>query len=122
MTRLRANWDIDPVLRRPRCRGPLNGFVGMVTSEVKTILVVAAENFELKYIRPQSGAEWILTANGPGPALAGEAADRVGPRVDAVISAGLCGALSAGLHVGDTVVASAVNGEPVERPATVGRL
>jgi hypothetical protein len=93
----------------------------MVTSEVKTILVVAAENFELKYIRPQSSAEWILTANGPGPALAGEAADRVGPRVDAVISAGLCGALSPGLHVGDIVVASAVNGEPVECPKSVGR-
>ena len=50
----------------------------MVTSEVRTILVIAAESFELKYIRPRTEREWILTANGPGPALAGEAADRVG--------------------------------------------
>ena len=32
----------------------------------ETILVVAAENFELKYIRPQSSAEWILRPMGRG--------------------------------------------------------
>jgi adenosylhomocysteine nucleosidase len=88
----------------------------MVTSEVRTILVIAAESFELKYIRPRADAKWILTANGPGPALAGEAADRVGAGVDAVMSVGMCGALAEGLNVGDIVVASSVNGVVVETP------
>jgi adenosylhomocysteine nucleosidase len=88
----------------------------MVTSEVRTILVIAAESFELKYIRPRTGAKWILTSNGPGPALAGEAADRVGPGIDVVMSVGMCGALAEGLNVGDIVVASSVNGVVVETP------
>ncbi len=38
---------------------------------LRTILVVAAESFELKHIRAQGRAKWILAANGPGPTLAG---------------------------------------------------
>jgi uridine phosphorylase len=86
----------------------------MVTSEVRTVLVVAAEAFELEYIRPRVDTKWILTANGPGPALAGQAADRVGSGVDAVMSVGMCGALADELNVGDIVVASSVNGVAVE--------
>lgn len=88
----------------------------MVTSEVRTVLVVAAENFELKYIQPRSGLKWVLAANGPGPMLAGEAADRAGRDVDVVLSVGLCGALAGDLRVGDIVAASAVNGAPVRTP------
>lgn len=78
--------------------------------------MVAAENFELRYIRPRVDVRWILTANGPGPALAGQAADRVGSGVDAVMSVGLCGALAEGLNVGDIVIASSVNGVAVDKP------
>jgi adenosylhomocysteine nucleosidase len=88
----------------------------MVTSEIRTILVIAAESFELKYIRPRTDAKWILAANGPGPALAGEAADRAGTDVDAVMSVGMCGALAEELNVGDIVVASSVNGVVVQTP------
>jgi adenosylhomocysteine nucleosidase len=83
------------------------------------ILMVAAERFELQHIRPQAG--WVLTANGPGPALAGEAVDRVDSKVDAVVSIGLCGALADGLRVGDIVVGSAVNGVEIELPEVAGR-
>lgn len=93
----------------------------MVTSDVRTILVVAAERFEVKHIRPHEGQKWILAANGPGPVLAGEAADRVADAVDAVVSTGLCGGLVDGLEVGDIVVATAVNGIPIETPAATGR-
>ena len=41
---------------RPRhCGARSNGSVAMVTSEIRTVLVVAAERFELKYIRPPNG-------------------------------------------------------------------
>lgn len=82
--------------------------------------MVAAERFELKHIRPQQGLEWIFVANGPGQVLAGEAADGASRRVDAVVSTGLCGALSDELEVGDIVVATAVNGSPVEVPRRMG--
>jgi purine-nucleoside phosphorylase len=74
------------------------------------ILAVAAEGFELKYIRPREEEQWILEANGPGPELAAEAVDRVTDRLDAIVSVGLCGALAPNLSVGDIVVGSAVNG------------
>ena len=92
------------------------------TSEVRTLLVVAAERFELKHIRPQAGQDWIFAANGPGPVLAAEAACRVSRPVDAVLSTGLCGALTDELEVGDIVVGAAVNGSPVDVPcAMAGR-
>jgi adenosylhomocysteine nucleosidase len=95
--------------------------VPTATSEVRTLLVVAAESFELKHIRAHAGQEWIFTANGPGPLLAAEAADRVTARVDAVLSTGLCGALVNELAVGDIVVGTAVNGVPIEVPRAAGR-
>jgi nucleoside phosphorylase len=85
------------------------------------VLVVAAERFELKYVRPRDGENWILAANGPGPALAAEAADRIDRHVDAVVSTGLCGALSDELQVGDIVVGTAVNGVAIEVPRAAGR-
>lgn len=56
-------------------------------------------------------AGWEFVANGPGPRLAG-AAVRGG--FDAVLSAGICGALDPDLRVGDIVVANAVNEIPVQ--------
>lgn len=57
-----------------------------------------------------NGQSLIMLANGPGPALAAEAVrqacDR--ERVDAVLSAGLCGALDPALRLGDIFVASRV--------------
>jgi adenosylhomocysteine nucleosidase len=88
----------------------------MVTSEVRTVLMVAAERFELKHIRAPEGQQWVLAANGPGPQLAGTAADRVGRPVDAVVSVGLCGGLVEQLSVGDIVVGTAVNGHPIDVP------
>jgi adenosylhomocysteine nucleosidase len=92
----------------------------MVTSDVpaktRTLLVIAAERFELKYVRPAEGQHWILRANGPGFRLAGAVADQTGPNVDAVLNVGLCGALDERLEVGDIVVATAVNGVTVNVP------
>src|SRR5688572_1256537 len=83
-------------------------------SELRTVLVVAAERFELQYIRPQD--HWIMTANGPGRILAGEAADRLEGKVDAVLSVGMCGALAEDLEIGDIVAGSAVNGVLIDVP------
>jgi adenosylhomocysteine nucleosidase len=106
---------------------------------VKNVLVVAAEEFEfagvLKRCRPVRKADWgirfggiaewngmrlLLAAHGPGPRLAGIAADAVRrhEKVDAVVSAGLCGGLEPALAVGDVVVATDVNGCAAERPST----
>ena len=93
----------------------------MVTSETRTVLVVAAERFELKHIRPPKDEYWILKANGPGGALAGEAADAVGPHVDAVLSVGLCGALAEELEVGQIVIGSSINGVAIDQPQCSGR-
>jgi uridine phosphorylase len=93
----------------------------MVTCDVRTVLLVAAERFELKYIRPQTGQEWLFAANGPGPALAAEAMDRVKQPVDVVVSVGLCGGLAEELEVGDIVVGTAVNGVPIQVPVAHGR-
>jgi adenosylhomocysteine nucleosidase len=88
----------------------------MVTSEARIILVVAAENFELKYIPARKNQQWILTANGPGPVLAGEAVDRVTQDVDAILNVGLCGALVPELGIGDIVLGSAINGVKIDVP------
>jgi nucleoside phosphorylase len=46
--------------------------------------------------------------------------DTVSGRVDAVVSSGLCGAVSPDLRVGDIVVAAEVNGAPVGTPRCRG--
>jgi adenosylhomocysteine nucleosidase len=94
--------------------------VPIVTSETPTILVVAAEQFELKYIRPAQGQRWMMRANGPGFRLAGAVADQIGPTVDAVMNVGLCGALDERLAVGDIVVGTSVNGVTVNVPGVPG--
>lgn len=76
---------------------------------VTRVLIVAAEHWELKYIRPRPN--WRLAANGPGPLLAAAA---VSDDADVVVSTGLCGALVPDLRIGDVVVGTAVNGVPVE--------
>jgi nucleoside phosphorylase len=80
------------------------------------VLVIAAERFELKYIRPRAGQRWILKANGPGGVLAGEAVDAAGPDVDLILSVGLCGALVEELEIGQIVVGSSVNGAAIGQP------
>src|SRR5215204_322995 len=103
-------------LRPRRCSVRWSGFAPMVTSEARVILVVAAESFELKYIPARNNQRWILTANGPGPGLAGEAADRVTQDVDAILNVGLCGALVPELGIGDIVLGSAINGVKIDVP------
>jgi adenosylhomocysteine nucleosidase len=96
---------------------------------VRTVLLVAAERFELPrlpqasavrngYIAERNGMRWILVANGPGPKLAGVAADEFKDEVDALVSIGLCGGLDPELQVGDIFVATAVNGRSAELPRT----
>ena len=81
---------------------------------MRSVLIVAAEQFELRHIRERAG--WTKTANGPGPKLAGEAVAAVRERPDVVVSTGLCGALAPELELGDIFVATAVNGKPAELP------
>ena len=69
------------------------------------------------------GAEVILAANGPGPALARGAveaalAGSAGAKVGAVVSTGYCGALDAGLAPGDILVIGEVNGLAARAPQT----
>ena len=106
---------------------------------MKSILVVAAEDFEFagilgraqKVERPGwtvrfsriamlNGMRLMLVANGPGPGLAGEAADDVNRReeFDAVVSVGLCGALDPRLALGEIFVATHVNDSESLQPAT----
>ena len=106
---------------------------------MKNVLVVAAEEFEfagiLRRSRTVEKADWgtrfsrvvelngmrlLLAAHGPGPKLAGIAADAVYSRetVDAVVSTGLCGGLEPQLCVGDIFVATEVNGTTAQRPFT----
>jgi adenosylhomocysteine nucleosidase len=79
-------------------------------------MVVAAEKFEIRHVRPRDGWTFVKVANGPGPRLAGEGMAAVHERVDAVVSTGLCGAVDPRLRVGDIVVATEVNGEPARVP------
>lgn len=88
----------------------------------RRVLVVAAEQFELEPIRKaiaaRSDLEFSLTANGPGPRLAGEAVDAAGfpGSYDAIVSTGLCGALIEELEVGQVVLGNAVNGDEISEP------
>jgi adenosylhomocysteine nucleosidase len=57
-----------------------------------------------------NGREVVLIADGPGPDLAGHAAEVVGQQapVEALVSTGFCGALRPGLEPGTIIVASAI--------------
>jgi nucleoside phosphorylase len=57
-----------------------------------------------------NGDRWILVANGPGPSLAGEAAEAAFREEipDAVVSTGLCGALDPQFEIGQIIVASEI--------------
>ncbi len=57
-----------------------------------------------------NGERWILAANGPGRRLAGDAVDIAyrEEKPDAVVSAGLCGALDPRFRIGQIVVASEI--------------
>jgi adenosylhomocysteine nucleosidase len=102
----------------------------MATAPTKTILVVAAESREFAGILRHcsktariglpvqfartgelGGRRIVMVANGPGPALAGEAAalaiEKYGPEI--AISAGFCGALDPALREGGIFVASTVD-------------
>ena len=81
-----------------------------------SVLIVAAEQFELEHIQPRSGWNLMKVANGPGPKLAREAAETVRERVDVVVSTGLCGGLHPVLRVGDIFVATEVNGRTASLP------
>ena len=83
---------------------------------MSSVLVVAAEKFELEHIRRREG--WVLVANGPGPALARAAVDAVDGKLDAIVSTGLCGALDPALTLGEIFVATEVNGMPARLPSS----
>ncbi len=106
---------------------------------MKNVLVVAAEDFEFAgilsraemVVRPGwkvqfsriavlNGMRLLMAADGPGPRLAGMAAEEVKSRepFEAVVSTGLCGALDPALSVGDLFVASKVNGWDALQPVT----
>jgi len=109
---------------------------------VKNVLVVAAEDFEFagilrrarNAIRPGwdvrfsriaelNGMRLLLAANGPGPRLAGLAADAVKnqEQFESVVSTGICGALDPGLTIGEILVASQVNDWEAMPPVTKAR-
>jgi len=116
------------------CAGQWSGFAPTGTFELVALVFVAAEAREFSGLlrrvedveRPNWPVQWIRTAmlngrrvafvaNGPGPRLAGVAAEEALKRlerVEAFVSTGFCGALDEALNVGDIFVASAVNGEP----------
>jgi len=96
---------------------------------LEKVLLVAAERRELagilRHCRGRRRLAWpvafawsaelngkrlVMVANGPGPALAGEAVRKTfgQDRVDAVVSTGWCGALDPSLDLGDILVASRV--------------
>jgi adenosylhomocysteine nucleosidase len=96
---------------------------------LKSILLVAAERRELagilRHCRGRRRLDWpvdfawsaelngqrlVMVANGPGPALAGEAVRRAfaQARAEAVVSTGWCGALDPSFELGDILVSSRV--------------
>ncbi len=64
------------------------------------------------------GSDAVAVANGPGPALAGNALDFLKGRytLKAVISLGYCGALASSLAPNDIVVGTDVNGTAARQP------
>jgi adenosylhomocysteine nucleosidase len=91
---------------------------------VRTVLVVAANPFELKFVPQTTGrVRFVLACGGEGPSLVRRAMDQVVAKTrgsfDAVVSTGVCGALDPALGVGDVFVAESVNGgAPCRLPAT----
>lgn len=87
---------------------------------MRRVLLVAASDWEMKPVKralERSGrGRWICATGGPGPALAMSAVEQVKESFDAVVKIGFCGAVVPGLNVGDIVVATEVNGVPVEQP------
>ncbi|MBC8166357.1 MAG: hypothetical protein H7Y20_10845 [Bryobacteraceae bacterium] len=85
---------------------------------MRTVLVVAAEPFEVKWIVPPSGFRFHKVTGGAGPRLAAAAVAQAGTGFDAVLSTGMCGALDPELGIGDVFVATEVNGSPAGLPDT----
>lgn len=106
---------------------------------MKNVLVVAAEGFEFSGILSRAetvvhpgwtvqfsriavlnGMRLLMAAHGPGPGLAGAAADVVKSRLpfESVVSTGLCGALDPALSVGEIFVAAQVNERFAKLPVT----
>jgi adenosylhomocysteine nucleosidase len=101
---------------------------------MRRILVVAAMNFEVRGMASKGGfhlaqgrrvtkggeEEVVMIAAGPGFRAARKAFDaglrELGGSPDAVVSAGICGALAEDLRLGDVVVASSVNGIECSQP------
>jgi len=88
---------------------------------VRTVLVVAAEPFEMKWIGHRDGLRYLKVAAGAGPGMATAAMAGSNVPCQAVLSTGLCGALDPGLEVGEIFVAESVNGEPAEIPRMAGK-
>jgi nucleoside phosphorylase len=110
----------------------------MATAPIRTILLVAAESREfagllrrcsstarlalpLEFARmgELNGYRMVMVAHGPGPALAGKAADLAREKLapDVSVSIGFCGALDPALQHGDVFVASVVEAGGVIFPA-----
>jgi adenosylhomocysteine nucleosidase len=83
-------------------------------------MIVAGEKFELEHVRSREGVTFVKVTNGPGPRRASEGMNRVGQQIDAIVSAGLCGAVDPQLRIGTILVATEINGEPVVRPQCRG--
>jgi uridine phosphorylase len=94
----------------------------------RRVLVVAAEEFELRPLRKavaeRLDTEYVFVANGPGRKLAREAVESAGVPVsfDAFVSVGLCGALEEELGIGFIVVGHTVNGVRIQEPRGGGEM
>lgn len=85
---------------------------------MRTVLLVAAEPFELKYVpRETSKFRFLSVTGGAGPRLAAAALDKLSTSFDVVVSTGMCGALDPSLRVGDVFAAVSVNGVTCRLPS-----
>jgi uridine phosphorylase len=89
---------------------------------MRRVLLVAASRLEMEPVKCALEAagrgRWICATGGPGPRLALAAMDQVKESFDAVVKIGFCGAVAKGIGIGEIVVASEVNGVPVDQPQT----
>jgi adenosylhomocysteine nucleosidase len=84
---------------------------------MRTVLLVAAEPFELKYVPMETSKfRFLRVAGGAGPRLAAAALHKLRISFDVVVSTGMCGALDPSLCVGDVFVAVSVNGVTCRLP------